>query len=537
MHDRLIESLKDASVYPHPVDRIELVETHISWVLMAGEFVYKIKKPLDLGFLDFTALADRRFYCKEEIRLNRRTAPELYLGVVAITGSRDRPALDGGGDALEYAVRMRRFDSRMGFDRLLARGELTADQVADLAGALADLHAVADVAAPGGERGSFEEIAGPMRDNFDALDDAVDGESRRTLQRLSAWTGKRLAELEDSIRQRQRDGFVRECHGDAHLGNVTLYRDRATLFDCIEFSAELRWIDVINDLAFTVMDLRDRGAPALSWVLLDEYLARTGDFDGIRLLPLYAVYRALVRAKVQSFARDQADDRDARERLDEEVRGYIALAAELAAEHRPAVVVTTGLSGSGKSWLAERLVPRAGLIRVRSDVERKRLHGLAPDARSDSALNTDLYSAEATERTYARLVDAAAAICDAGMPALLDAAFLKRWQRDRLRDFADARGVAFRILHCRAPQDTLAERIRARERRGDDASEADVKVLQHQLDAAEPPAGDEHPFTDEVDTRADDAVERAVEALGGIVPIDASATRVDSTQTADHAVD
>ncbi|MEE4330786.1 MAG: AAA family ATPase [Wenzhouxiangella sp.] len=509
----LVAALADPAVYGHPVERVERIETHISWVLLAGEYVYKIKKPLDLGFLDFTELERRRFYCEEEVRLNRRTAPDLYLGVVAITGTADRPEIDGSGEPIEYAVRMRRFDVEQGFDRLLARGALETAHIIDLAGQLAELHAVAAVAGPDSGQGSFDDVAEPVRDNFDVLSGTADSGQSRRLEKLRAWSEDQLRALDVLIERRRRAGCVRECHGDAHLGNVALHRGRAMLFDCIEFSPALRWIDVINDLAFAVMDLRDRGAEPLAWTLLDEYLARSGDFDGLRLLPFYAVYRAMVRAKVQGFARDQAGDDAARAGLDEEIADYLRLGERMADERRAAVIITIGLSGSGKSWLARRLVDRVGLVRVRSDVERKRLYGLPAGARSGSGLNAQLYSTGASERTYARLVEAAEAICAAGYPALIDAAFLKRWQRDRLRRMAAAHGLPFRIIHCTAPEATLAERIQAREAQGTDASEAGLDVLELQRQSAEPLSAAERARTIVVDTREAGAVERVAAAL------------------------
>jgi len=529
LRNGLIEALTDPAVYPHPVACVERIETHISWVLLAGAFAYKVKKPLDLGFVDFTSLERRRRFCREEVRLNRRTAASLYLGVDHITGTPDNPVFGGSGEPIEYAVRMRRFDTTMGFDQLLARGALQRSHITDLAGRLADLHADAAVAGNDREHGTFDDVATPMRDNFETLLAFASGTRRERLVRLRDWSERRLAALDTRIERRRRGGFVRECHGDAHLGNVTLVDGRATLFDCIEFSESLRWIDVINDLAFTVMDLRDRGAAPLAWILLDEYLARSGDFDGLRLLGLYSVYRALVRAKVQTLAREQADAAEPRDRFDVEIEGYLALAARLAGEHRPAVIITTGLSGSGKSWLARRLVERVGLIRVRSDIERKRLYGLPPQAHSASSINDRLYSPGATERTYARLVEAAEAICEAGVPALIDAAFLKRWQRDRLRRMAAAHGLDFRIIDCQAPASTLAERIRARQARGDDASEAGLDVLEHQQASAEPLSAAERGCAIDVDTRTAGAVEQVAAWLRDTLPraLDPAQIRVD----------
>lgn len=510
MREKLIDALTEPGFFSEPV---ELVETHISWILLTGETAYKIKKPLNLGFLDFSTLERRRHFCTEEVRLNRRTAPELYLDVAAIRGTPEAPRFDGDDEAIEYAVRMKRFDSDLGFDRLLDRNELERKHVVDLARRLADLHLRAEVAPPDAGFGTFEEVAEPMRENFDALADAAGGAYAERTEPLRAWTERRLDALATSIRARLRDGFVREGHGDAHLGNVTLYRGRATLFDCIEFSESLRWIDVANDLAFTVMDLRDRGAPTFAWTLLDEYLARTGDFGALPLLPIYAVYRALVRAKVQGLARDQADEQERRQRLDREIEGYLALASRIADEQRTGLFITVGLSGSGKSWIAERLAADPGLVRIRSDVERKRLHGLAPDQASGSALDADLYSDAASERTYARLAEAAEAGCRAGMPVLIDAAFLDRARRRSFRALADRLGVPFAIIHCSAPQEVLAERVRERKRRGDDASEAGLDVLEHQLGRADPLDPGERRVAIEVDTRAPDAVETVAAAL------------------------
>lgn len=513
MSDPLIRNLRSPAAYPHPVESVECIETHISWVLLAGEFVYKIKKPLDLGFLDFTELDRRRHFCEEEVRLNRRTAPDLYLGVTAVTGSRERPRLDGHGPAIEYAVRMRRFETGNGFDRLLERGALSRAHVADLAGQLARLHDVAAVADPDAGHGTFDRVAEPMHDNFEALERHARRHDDGRRHRLRQWTEQRLQGVADLIDERRERGFVRECHGDAHLGNVVLVDGRATLFDCIEFNEELRWIDVANDVAFTIMDLRDRGAPALSWAALDEYLARTGDFEGVRLLPMYMVYRALVRAKVQTFASEQTEDEERRRRLDREIDGYLELAEAIADDRRPGIAVTRGLSGSGKSWLARRLVEEIGMIRLRSDVERKRLHGLAADESSGSGLDDDLYSSEATDRTYDHLADAASRIVDAGLPVLVDATCLKAGQRDRFRRLAEDLDVSFCIVDCRAPTGVLEERIRDRQRKGDDPSEAGLEVLHAQMKSAEPLSADEKACAIEVDTRAAQRVDAAVAAL------------------------
>ena len=510
MHAPLIDALRNPDAYPHPADPVELIETHISWVLLAGEFVYKIKKPLDLGFLNFSTLEKRRFYCEEEIRLNRRTAPGIYLDVVGIGGTPASPSLDKHANPIEYAVRMRRFDVEAGFDHLLANDRLEHDHVVDLGRQLAHLHRVAETASRNSSFGDFDSVADPMRDNFEVLGDKLDAASTgRRLAAIEQWTESQLDRLKPLIETRRRDGWIRECHGDAHLGNVALIDGRATLFDCIEFSEDLRWIDVISDLAFTVMDLRDRGAAGFAWLLLDEYLAHSGDYEGIQLLPLYMVYRALVRAKVNAF---RLEDEDAdRAGVLKEIESYLALAEEIAAERRAAVVITMGVSGSGKSWLARRLVERVGLVRMRSDVERKRLHGFDPGDSSDSEVGADLYSAEATERTYRHLVALVEPLLRAGIPALVDAACLKRWQRRLFADLAGRRGVPFAIVHCNADQGILEQRIEQRDKAGDDPSEAGLEVLAHQKQNMEPLDVSEQAEALQLDTGKSDSTRRATE--------------------------
>lgn len=512
MHNKLIDALRRPDAYPHAVDEVDLIETHISWVLLAGEFVYKIKKPLDLGFLDFSTLDKRRFYCEEEIRLNRRTAPAIYLDALAIRGAPGSPSFERDGEPIEYAVRMRRFDVAAGFDHLLADGRLEPDHVLDLGRRLARLHRIADVASPDRDFGNFSSVADPMRDNFRVLDELLDNEpAARRLETLHKWTEGRLEQLSPLIERRRRDGRIRECHGDAHLGNVALIDGRATLFDCIEFSEDLRWIDVVSDLAFTVMDLRDRGAPGFAWLLLDEYLARSGDYPGIELLPLYMVYRALVRAKVNAF-RLEDDDAD-RSGVLAEIDGYLSLAEQISGEQRAAVVITMGVSGSGKSWLARRLVEHAGLVRMRTDVERKRLHGLDPEDSSNSGIGADLYSDEATERTYRRMVELAEPLLRAGIPALVDATCLKQWQRRLFRDLAREHEVTFAIVHCHADQAVLERRIEQRDEAGDDPSEAGLEVLAHQKRSMEPLDESEQADALILDTGARDSTRRATDWL------------------------
>ncbi len=404
---RLIAALTDPAVFGPGCERVRHLETHISHVLLTGAHAYKIKKPVDLGFLDFTTLAQRKFYCEQELRLNRRLAPAIYLDVVAITGSVDRPAIGGDGPVVEYAVKMREFAQEALASRMLAAGSLGAAHVDALAAEVAAFHGRVETAGEGTRFGSPDTILRVALQNFDSIrplrDDPADRERQDGLR---AWTEREHALRLATFERRKADGFVRECHGDLHLNNIAVIDDEVTVFDCIEFNDELRWIDVMSEIAFTTMDLADRGRPDLAHRFVNAYLESTGDYAGLAVFPFYLVYRAMVRAKIACLRLGQLEPGDERTALVAEYRGYVDLATHYARAPHPAFVVTHGLSGSGKTTLTQGLLEWIGAIRIRTDVERKRLHGLDARARSGSGLDEGLYAADATERTYRRALAA-----------------------------------------------------------------------------------------------------------------------------------
>ena len=488
----LIQALQKPGCYDHPVESLHVVETHISWVLLTGPHAYKIKKPVNLGFLDFSTLAKRRRFCEEELRLNRRFSPELYLAVVPVTGSPRAPHMGGAGPALEYAVKMVQFPEAQRLDRVLARGDLTPRHVDDLAQALARFHREAEAAPARSPYGSPEQVMQPVEQNFDSILAHARGETRRRCQRLHRWARDRFAALRPWLAARKAHGFVRQCHGDAHLGNMVLLNDKIRLFDCIEFNPALRWIDVMNELAFLVMDLRDRGAGALARRCLDRYLQETGDYEGLAGFRFYAAYRALVRAKVTGIRLQQGGLGPAeRTALEKEFGAYLELAEDYSHEAPPVLLITHGLSGSGKTTLTQELLERWDAVRVRSDVERKRLAGLPATARTGAGPGEGLYGPDMSRRTYDRLRDLARTVLDAGLPVIVDATFLRRQERDRFRALAQEKGVGFWLLDIRAPEAELRRRLGARQRQGRDASEATSAVLDFQLARREPLAPDE----------------------------------------------
>jgi len=510
---RLIKGLLNASAYPHPAEQVRHIETHISHILLAGEFAYKVKKPLDLGFLDYQELTQRRHYCEEELRLNSRTAPEIYLDVVGVGGHLDAPRIVPAetSGCMEYAVHMRRFPAGALLSERLQAGALDSGLIDTLAGEIAAFHQSAAAAGPDTPWGAPDQVRKPVQDNFDALSGQSDPDR---LQGLSDWAEQTFTQLHGIFGQRREAGRVRECHGDLHLGNIVMWEGQPRLFDGIEFNEGLRWIDVINDVAFLMMDLQEKGCGGQAWQLINRYLEFTGDYLGVAVLDYYRAYRAMVRAKVAAIRLHQNDlDPTTRQEVGAALEAYLALAASYTCPARPYLLLTSGLSGSGKTWVAQKLLQSLGLISLRSDVERKRLFGLGPLAHSDSAQDAGIYTPEASRRTYARLQEQADMILGTGHPAIVDATFLGQIRRQTFIELAQARRMPVLIIRCEADEATLRRRIIQRQSGGRDASEAGLSVLQQQLDRWERVAEHEDPVTLVVDT-------------GGEIDIDSLARRI-----------
>jgi len=502
-----IHAFFDPSAYPHPVQDVELIETHISWVLLAGEFAYKIKKPVDFGFLDFSTLDKRRYYCEEELRLNRRLAPSIYLEVLPITGAPDRPLLGGDGLPFEYALKMRRFPQEIRLDHLLNSGELGPAHIDLLAKSLALFHLALPCAPLASPYGSPDSVLQPMEENFAQIRPLLpERADQERLENLRLWSDQEAIRLRVELAERKQNGLIRECHGDLHLGNIVLLEGKPVPFDCIEFNDNLRWIDIVSDLAFTVMDLLDRKRPDFAQRLLNGWLEHTGDYQGLRLLRLYQVYRAMVRAKVAALRAAQAGhDAASLAAMWQEYRDYISLAEQLSRPSTPQLLITCGLSGSGKTTLTQPMVEQGGVIRLRSDIERKRLFGLHALDKSGSAVNGGIYTTEASQRTYERLLELSGQVVEAGYPVIVDATFLRRSQREAFHALATHLNVPFAILDFQAAEETLRERIRRRQAADNDASEADLAVLEKQLANRELLAAPERAYAITVDSEAADA--------------------------------
>ncbi|MFA7268121.1 MAG: AAA family ATPase [Sterolibacterium sp.] len=522
----LLQGLLQARCYPHRVDDVERIETHISTVLLAGDYAYKIKKPVNLGFLDFSTLALRRRYCEEELRLNRRLSPRLYLDVVAIVGSEAGPRIAESADPeaggiLEYAVRMRRFDQAALLDRMLANGQLTERHLDALAVAIAAFHARiprAGETGDGAEYGTPQRVELPIRQNFAQIRPLLaDAGELAALAALEGWCLAMHTALAPCMAERRQAGYVRECHGDLHLGNIAWIDEAIQIFDCIEFNPGLRWIDVASETAFTAMDLAARGRPDWGARFLNDYLEITGDYAALRLLPYYLVYRAMVRAKVARIRAAQTDAGPRRAALADYAE-HIRLAHSFTLPRKAALLLTHGVSGSGKTTAVQPLIERMGAVRLRSDIERKRLHGMAREARSGSAPGAGLYAKAASQATYAELRRLAGLALAAGYPVIVDATFLQRSQRDDFRALAAELKLPFLILDCRAEAHELRRRVSQRQAAGTDASEATLAVLERQLRDDEGIAANESAYAIVIDTQqtvADDLVADVCRRLRG----------------------
>lgn len=498
----LIQALQDPARYDHEVSDIQLLETHISWVVLTGTTAYKIKKPMDFGFLDFSTLERRKGFCEAEVRLNQRLAPSLYLDVVPITGSPQAPELGGSGEAFEYAIRMQQFDQSGMFVALVERDALKPEHIDQLATQVAAFHQSVPRVSSDSLLGSVSGVEAPMVQNFEQIRPMISDPKRlMQLEMIEAWSHSTLERLKPVIAARHENGFVRECHGDLHLANITLHNGQVTVFDCIEFNDEFRFIDVFNDLAFLLMDLEDRGLPHYASRLLDRYLEHTGDFAALPLLNFYKAYRAVVRAKIALFTMGNEGLSDSeKETLYQRYCQYADLAESYASIPERYLILTTGYSGSGKSHAALHLSETLGAVRIRSDVERKRLFGLAPHESSRGALEQGIYSQEATTRTYQQLTDLARQILQAGLGVVVDSAALRQAERSQLIAVAEETGVPAMILVCDAPEALLRERLQRRAASGNSVSEADESVLDLQLKAAEPLSDDERRLTLRIDS-------------------------------------
>ncbi len=511
------EELLTPAAFPHPVTRLEMRQTNISYVILTGPFAYKIKKSVKLEFIDTSTLTLRRDLCAEELRLNRRLAADLYLDVVIITREAGGLRVGGNGEIIDYAVRMKQFEASQELSELLKRGAVTPREFVDLARRLAQFHEHAPKAPINADCPHTADLRDVVLANLAILQSHLGADAELPeLGFLADWIRGYLRDSLLQLRMREELGFIRECHGDLHARNVVRWRGELVPFDCLEFDPKLRWIDVMNDVAFLLMDLASYDRKDLAFAFLNAYLEHTGDYHGVRHLSFYAVYRALVRAMVDRLGAefDPAHRPEFQGRLRVRVKTAVAFVNRPA----PTLIIMHGFSGSGKSWLSEQLIPQIGAVRIRSDLERKRLADTQPSAIHDGGLRQGLYDPQFSRRTYARLLECAESCMNAGVNVIVDAAFLAGSERRLFRDLAVHRGFAFIIVLCEAERGALVQRIEQRRQLRLDPSDADVNVLNWQLQNTDPLSAEERSHVVVVDTTMPDAAQSACAAIRRRLP-------------------
>lgn len=485
----LVEQMLQPAFYPHPVvEPIALLQTHVSYVFLTGEFVYKLKKPVNFGFLDYSTPEKRRDCCDRELELNRRSAADLYLEVVAIApnGSANDPesfALTVADDpaAVDYAVKMRQFPQENLLSAAFERGEVTEATVIDLARVVAAFHKNAPTDDYIASFGAPERVKLAFDENFAQTEGYIGGpQTQEQFDATKAWTETFFEQHGDLLRDRAAGGYVRNCHGDLHLGNICHWQGRLMLFDCIEFNEPFRFVDVMYDVAFTMMDLEARGRADLANAFLNEYCERTEDWDGLRVLPLYLSRQTYVRAKVTSFLlNDPAIPQADRDRAATVAANYYRQAADYCRDRAGHLWVMSGLSGSGKSTVAQHIARRHGGVRLRSDAVRKHLGGVPLDEKGPQSL----YSADMTAQTYGKLTDLGLTLAQAGYDVILDAKYDRVALRQPVLTGADQATLPVTIVHCDAPLEVLRDRLGQRQ---GDIADATADLLDAQAAAAEP---------------------------------------------------
>ena len=490
--NRIREDLSRPEAYPHPVEEVEILQTHVSFLFFAGERVYKVKKPLDLGFLDFTSRESRLHYCREELRLNRRLAPRTYIEVAPVTEGEDgRLCVGGAGPVVDHAVVMERLPAHRMMDRFLARGALDNAMLMALARLLARFHQGAARGPGVDEHGEIESVRRNVKENFEQLAPyAGDGPealcSERLLEHVASEARSFLARNEDLFRRRIEEGRIRDGHGDLHCGNICFLPEEIVIFDCIEFSERFRCGDVACDLAFLAMDLDRRGYRAFSAYLARRYAELVDDAELHAVLDFYKGYRAMVRAKVAAFrSATEALSSDEREAARREARAYLQLAASYVLP--PALLLTCGLPASGKSVAARRLAKAFHAVLLRSDVVRKRLAGMAPAQRSREGFESGIYTPAHSDATYAALLDRARAELASGRTVVVDATFTQAKRRLPFVELARECGVPLIAVELRCPEEEIRRRMAQRAGDPREVSDADWEVYRRARESFEPP--------------------------------------------------
>jgi uncharacterized protein len=492
----LIQQMLQPGFYPHPVQEpIQLIQTHVSYVLLTGDYAYKLKKPVNFGFLDFSTLEKRQHFCQEELRLNKRGAAELYLEVLPITLEGEQHILGGTGDPVEYAVKMRQFPQETLLSSLFAEGKLKETDLEELGRVVAQYHAKTETNDYIRSFGEVSQIRAAFDENYEQTAKYIGGpQTQAQFDETKAYTERFFAERQELFQRRIQNDYIRECHGDLHLRNICLWQDKILLFDCIEFNEPFRFVDVMFDIAYAVMDLEAQQRPDLSNAYLNTYVEQTGDWEGLEVLPIYLNRQSYVRAKVTSFLLDDPSvPATVKEEASKTAAQYYKLAWEYTKPKQGKLILMSGLSGSGKSTTAKYLARQTGAIHLRSDAVRKHLGGIPLYERGGD----DLYTPEMTQKTYARLLNLGIILANQGYTVILDAKYDKQELRQEAIAQAQKHQLPLQIIYCTAPLEVVRERL---VNRTGDIADATVDLLASQLKQTEPFTDTEKPYVQILDT-------------------------------------
>ncbi|MHA7840329.1 MAG: bifunctional aminoglycoside phosphotransferase/ATP-binding protein [Gammaproteobacteria bacterium] len=495
MNQTLINNLQQPHCYSHPITHFQLMETHLSWVILTGAYAYKIKKPVNFGFADFSTLEKRRFYCEQECHLNQRFAASLYIGVVPIYGSIQQPSLKEEGPIIEYALKMHAYSQSCLMTAHLNNNTVTIPMVEALAEAIAGFHRIAEPIEPHSSFGSPALVYEPIQGNFDAIRPLLsDVEDFNRLQACETWAAEQYQRHLPLLQHRYETQRIRACHGDLHCGNIAFIEGKPTLLDCIEFNESFRWTDPMGDVGFLAMDLRDKGHNELANIFINHYFQITGDYEALPLLRFYEAYRAMVRAKICLLRLTQHPISQEEQRITlQHYHQRIALAADYKKTTQPTLYISHGLSASGKSTVARYLVNHQVGLQLQSDRERKRL--LKANIQPSEATKKILYSENHTQKTYDYLKNIADTLLQSGYSVIIDACCLQQWQRQLFIAVAKKNNVAYQLIHCIAPKAILEARLTHRQQNSNELSDADIAVLALQIKNEEPLSEEEKKHT------------------------------------------
>jgi aminoglycoside phosphotransferase family enzyme/predicted kinase len=466
MLPELVKALLKPEAYPEKPGKIELVQTQMSFVFLTKEFVYKVKKAVDLGYLDYTTLDKRNFYCQKELELNRRLCPEAYLGVVPITQDRGAIRIGGRGEAIEYAVRMRRLPQKAMMDVLLANDGVSVEMITGVAQKLAAFHQKAETNAEISAFGEIKAVTRNTDENFDQTEKYIGRTiSKDNYQRIKNYTNSFVGENAPLFNKRIKEGRIRDCHGDLHAAHIC-FADDICIYDCIEFNDRFRYCDVASEMAFLAMDLDHYGRADLSRSLVNAYVDESGDKELLELLGFYKGYRAYVRGKVESFKLDDPYiSKGEKEKTLEVAASYFDLARAYT-RSKPVLFITVGLVGTGKSTLAKALAGRLGLAVISSDITRKQLTGVPLTEHRFEGFDGGIYSAELSRRTYDKLFSGAGDILSDGGSVVLDASFIRAEERLKAKRLAQEAGADFFIIECTLDEENIKRRLEGRLKEG-----------------------------------------------------------------------